>query len=108
MQVLVAPNGRLSLRLCPSDKGDDALSPFAFYDMRITTAVEITTDRVLLTARGRTRLYEVDLSTRLAVGHFDNPSGAATQLAMVKHPYFEDNGYLILKDTKFVSIVDTK
>ncbi len=78
--------------------------------MRVTTAVEFAPDRVLLTARGRSRLYEVNLAERKAEKHMENPSGAATQLAMVKHPYydFETFPYLILKDTKFISIVDVK
>jgi hypothetical protein len=110
IEVLTAPNGKLSIRLCPSDAGDDALSPFAFYDMRISSAVEISPDRILLTTRGRTRLYELDLSTRLAVGHIENPSGAVTQFAMVKHPYYdaEKYPYIFLKDSKFVSIIDVK
>jgi hypothetical protein len=63
-EVRAGPDGKPSVRLCASDQGDDALSPFAFYDMRISAAVEYAPDKVFLTTRGRTRIYEVDLKTR--------------------------------------------
>jgi hypothetical protein len=109
-EVLTAPNGKLSFRLCPSDEGDDPHSPFAFYEMRISAAVEYAPDKILLTTRGRTRIYELNLKTRLAVGHMENPSGAVTQFSMIKHPYYdaESYPYIFLKDNKFISIIDIK
>ena len=109
-EALLDSHGKATLKLCPSDAGDGPHSPFAFYDMRISAIAEVSPDRLLLTARGRTRLYGVDLSTRAAVDHIENPSGAITQFCMLKHPKYdaEKCPYIFLKDSKFVSVVDVK
>jgi len=51
--------------------------------------VEIEPDKVLISVKGRARLYVIDIKTRMAVEHIENPSGSTNQYSMIKHPAFD-------------------
>jgi hypothetical protein len=63
---------------------------------------------VLVAVEGRCRMYVMDIATRMAVVHIDNPSGSTKVFSLMKHPAYDSQScpYVVLKDDRYISLID--
>jgi hypothetical protein len=72
--------------------------------------VEIEPDTILVSVKGRAKLYVINIKNRAVVAHIDNPTGMTNQFSMVKHPAYdrESRPYVFLKDQRYICVVDVQ